>query len=70
VPLIAATQALLPHLVVVTDRLGAELIAVLPSEPDTHHEVGGEELHVPRSAPGGWSQRAFQHPEAAGVAVE
>ncbi len=60
VPLLAATQALLPHLVVVTDRLGAELIAVLPGEQDLHSKVTGEELHVTRSAPGGWSQRRFQ----------
>lgn len=59
-PLIAATQVLLPHLVVVTDRLGAELISVLPDGADTHQEVDGEELHVTRSAPGGWSQRRFQ----------
>ncbi|WP_214370581.1 Vms1/Ankzf1 family peptidyl-tRNA hydrolase [Pseudonocardia sp. H11422] len=60
VPLLAATQTLLPHLVVVTDRLGAELIAVLPDGPDEHSEVDGDELHITRSAPGGWSQRRFQ----------
>ena len=60
VPLLAATQALLPHVVVATDRLGAELIAVLPDKQDLYSEVAGEELHVTRSAPGGWSQRRFQ----------
>lgn len=60
VPLVAAMQPVLPHVVVVTDRLGAELIAVLPDGPDLHREVDGEELHVTRSAPGGWSQRRFQ----------
>ncbi|MCO1654656.1 baeRF2 domain-containing protein [Pseudonocardia humida] len=59
-PLLAATQERLPHLVVVTDRLGAELIAVLPDQHDQHVEVDGEDLHVTRSAPGGWSQRRFQ----------
>ncbi len=59
-PLLAAAQGLLPHLVVVTDRLGAELIAVLPDQHDEHVAVEGEELHVTRSAPGGWSQRRFQ----------
>ncbi len=56
---------LLTRLFVVTDRLGAELIAVLPDGPDTHHEVAGEELHITRSAPGGWSQRRFQQRFAA-----
>jgi peptide subunit release factor 1 (eRF1) len=60
VPLLAATQQHLPHLVVVTDRLGAELIVVLPGQDDEHAEVDGEELHITRSAPGGWSQRRFQ----------
>lgn len=60
VPLLAQTQRLLPHLVVVIDRLGAEMIAVLPDRPDLHTAVTGDELHVTRSAPGGWSQRRFQ----------
>lgn len=60
IPLLSATQRLLPHVVVVTDRLGAELIAVLPEQADRRATVSGEELHVTRSAPGGWSQRRFQ----------
>lgn len=59
-PLLAATQALLPHIVVATDRRGAELIAVLPDREDREAKVSGEELHITRSAPGGWSQRRFQ----------
>ncbi len=59
-PLLAATQQLLPYVVVVTDRVGAELIAVLPDQPDRQTTVAGNELHVTRSAPGGWSQRRFQ----------
>lgn len=60
VPLLAATQELLPYVVVVTDRVGAELVAVLPDQPDRQIAVAGNELHVTRSAPGGWSQRRFQ----------
>lgn len=59
-PLLAATQALLPHLVVVIDRLGAELISVLPDKADVRCTVEGEAFHGTRSAPGGWSQRRFQ----------
>ncbi|HSK96695.1 MAG TPA: Na+/H+ antiporter NhaA, partial [Euzebyales bacterium] len=59
-PLLAATQRLIPHIVVVTDRLGAELIVVQPDDADHHTAVDGEELHVTRSAPGGWSQPRFQ----------
>lgn len=59
-PLLAAVQRLIPHIVVVTDRLGAELIVVQPHDTDEYATVDGEELHVTRSAPGGWSQRRFQ----------
>jgi hypothetical protein len=60
VPLVAATQRMVPHIVVAIDRIGAELVAVLPAKPDLHAEVAGRDLHITRSAPGGWSQRRFQ----------
>lgn len=60
VPLYDATQRLLPHIVVATDRLGAEIVLVLPDEEDKHVEVEGKDLHVQRSHPGGWSQRRYQ----------
>lgn len=60
VPLLAATQRMLPHVVVATDRIGAELVAVLPSEADQRAEVTGDDQHITRSAPGGWSQRRYQ----------
>jgi len=60
VPLLAAMQRMLPHIVVATDRVGAELVAVLPADPDQHAEVTGSDLHITRSSPGGWSQRRFQ----------
>jgi Bacterial archaeo-eukaryotic release factor family 2 len=59
-PLLAWRQRQLPYVVVATDRLGAELLAVVPTGPDREVRVEGEELHVTRSAPGGWSQRRFQ----------
>ena len=60
VPLLTARQREIPFVVVATDRLGADLLAVVPDEGDTRRTVEGEELHVTRSAPGGWSQRRFQ----------
>ncbi|MDF2741972.1 MAG: hypothetical protein K0S88_3342, partial [Actinomycetia bacterium] len=32
----------------------------MPTGPDREVRVEGEELHVTRSASGGWSQRRFQ----------
>ncbi len=60
VPLLAWKQRQFPYVVVATDRLGAELLAVVPAGSDHAVRVQGEELHVTRSAPGGWSQRRFQ----------
>jgi Bacterial archaeo-eukaryotic release factor family 2 len=60
VPLLAWRQRQHPYVVVATDRLGAELLAVVPDGPDQEVRVQGEELHVTRSASGGWSQRRFQ----------
>jgi hypothetical protein len=59
-PLLAWRQPQLPYVVVATDRLGAELLAVVPTGPDREVRVERQELHVTRSAPGGWSQRRFQ----------
>jgi hypothetical protein len=60
VPLLEARRAEPPHLVVLIDRLGADLGLVLQGRLQQVDEVEGETLHVQRSAPGGWSQRRFQ----------
>lgn len=60
IPLLTVRQREVPLVVVATDRLGADLLAVLPDTTDVEQSVRGEELHVTRSAPGGWSQRRFQ----------
>lgn len=51
---------LLPHLVVVIDRVGADLIRVVPDGTDVQSAIDGQAFHATRSAPGGWSQRRFQ----------
>jgi hypothetical protein len=53
-------QRSIPHLVVVTDRTGADVVGVGAPTGDTTVEVEGETLHVHRGHPGGWSQRRFQ----------
>lgn len=59
-PVIEWRQSMAPHLVVRVDRLGADIVAFLPGESDVATEVTGDDLHVQRSGPGGWSQRRFQ----------
>lgn len=71
VPLIAAEQSAVAHVVVIADRAGADLYA--RSGPVGRHSDGtlggegtvertheGDTEHIHRSSPGGWSQRRFQ----------
>jgi hypothetical protein len=57
---VAWRQSMAPHLVVQVDRVGADMVVFRPGEPEVEAEVSGDDLHVQRSAPGGWSQRRFQ----------
>ncbi|MCC5952919.1 MAG: hypothetical protein JJU45_12590 [Acidimicrobiia bacterium] len=58
-PILRAVQEFVPHVVVVTDRVGADIHLVGLGEEETEH-VDGAELHIHRGKPGGWSQRRFQ----------
>lgn len=79
-PLLEARRAEAPHVVVVADRVGADVwISGASGEHggDPDLEVEGETRHLHRSHPGGWSQRRFQQraentweQNAAGVAQE
>jgi len=61
-PLLESQQRALPHLMVVTDRTGADIVCIGDDGQGDPEVVGveGETLHVQRSKPGGWSQRRFQ----------
>ena len=70
-PLIAAEQASIAHVVAVADRVGADLYAMtgpagrvggtrLGGEDAVERTVDGDTTDIQRSAPGGWSQRRFQ----------
>lgn len=55
-PLIASRQSRVPHVVVLTDRTGGDIVAY-PSDDETFAVyVAGAESHITKSAPGGWSQ--------------
>lgn len=53
-------QRSIPHLMVVTDREGADLFAIDHGELADEENVQGETLHIHRGRPGGWSHRRFQ----------
>ncbi|MFV2108044.1 Vms1/Ankzf1 family peptidyl-tRNA hydrolase [Micromonospora sp. LOL_015] len=59
-PLLRWEQRQLPVLVVATDRVGAEIVALQPDGVEVTETVAGETLHITRSHPGGWSQRRYQ----------
>ncbi|MBL7501839.1 hypothetical protein I6A84_33475 [Frankia sp. CNm7] len=58
-PLLAYEQSIVPHLVVLTDRTGADLRADIDGVRILA-QVEGSDDEIERNAPGGWSQRRFQ----------
>lgn len=60
-PTLAATQSDQPHLAVLVDRVGADAWSRVDlGEATDTTTLSGDELHVHRGHPGGWSQRRFQ----------
>lgn len=59
-PLLDWESSLLPHVVVLTDRVGADVSVVDQGELEDSFSIEGETLHIHRSHPGGWSQRRYQ----------
>ncbi len=59
-PLAEWAQSQVAHLVVLIDRVGADIVAFAGPDPLGSQELMGDTLHVHRGHPGGWSQRRFQ----------
>lgn len=62
-PVLEWTQAAVPHVIVLADRVGADLVGVGGTGEDVLASVGPSDGHDPRirkSKPGGWSQRRYQ----------
>ena len=61
-PLLSWAQTRVPHVVVLADRTGAEILAyVADAEPVVSEEVQGSHDVIRRVQPGGWSQLRYQH---------
>lgn len=58
-PVLAWAQSLVPHVVAVVDRVGAEVLVVEGTRLDGAR-IDGDTEHIHRGKPGGWSQRRFQ----------
>ncbi|CAA9251096.1 MAG: hypothetical protein AVDCRST_MAG76-2275 [uncultured Acidimicrobiales bacterium] len=59
-PLLASHQRSIAHVVVLIDRLGADLHGVSREGADLEVAVKGDDHPIQRSKPGGWSQRRYQ----------
>jgi Bacterial archaeo-eukaryotic release factor family 2 len=59
-PIIEWRQQRPGHVLVLTDRRGADLYAFRFGRADIHREAGGADDPLTRSGPGGWSQRRYQ----------
>lgn len=59
-PVLESRQRSVAHMIVVADRVGADVIAVEAGSELESAEVEGSDLHIHRGHPGGWSQRRFQ----------
>lgn len=60
-PLISWAETRVPHVVVLADRTGAEILAYVDgTEPVVSEEVEGSHDVIRRVQPGGWSQRRYQ----------
>lgn len=60
-PLLSWLQDHPPHVVVVTDRTGADLEAVGVGGRSRSWSVTGPDDEIERNAPGGWAQGRYQH---------
>lgn len=59
VPLLHTHQRSVPHVMVMTDRTGADIVAVVDGEVETD-TVEGTDHHINRGRFGGWSHRRIQ----------
>src|SRR5680860_694570 len=59
-PVLESRQRSVPHVMVVADRAGADLIGIGAMGEPVAVDIEGETLHLHRGHPGGWSQRRFQ----------
>ena len=60
VPVVEWRQLSPPHVIVLADREGADIVAVRRDRPDVRREAGGEDAAIHKVRGGGWSNRRYQ----------
>ncbi|MCZ2857207.1 baeRF2 domain-containing protein [Blastococcus sp. VKM Ac-2987] len=62
VPVLQQLAGRVPHVVVVADRVGADITtAGLPSRPDQEQQVEGDDFHMRKVKVGGWAHNTYMH---------
>ncbi|HYO36020.1 MAG TPA: Vms1/Ankzf1 family peptidyl-tRNA hydrolase [Geodermatophilus sp.] len=61
-PVLRALPGRIPHVVVLTDRVGADLtLATLPGHADAEETVEGDSYQIRKFQGGGWAHHRYQH---------
>ena len=61
-PVLRQLPGRVPHIVVLIDRVGADITFVnLPEQDDEHATVEGETVHIRKFQGGGWAHHRYQH---------
>jgi hypothetical protein len=61
-PILRGIPGRVPHLVVLTDRVGADITAAgLPGQAEEEHTVEGDSYQIRKFPGGGWAHHRYQH---------
>jgi hypothetical protein len=61
-PVLRQLPGRVPHIVVVTDRVGADItVSSLPGQPIEEREVEGDSFQIRKFQGGGWAHHRYQH---------
>jgi hypothetical protein len=61
-PLLRQLPGRVPHIVVVIDRVGADItVSAVPGKPIEEKEVEGDTFHIHKFHGGGWAHHRYQH---------
>jgi hypothetical protein len=61
-PVLRQLAGRVPHVVVVTDRLGADVsVATIPGRPTREEEIEGDGFHARKVKVGGWAHNTYMH---------
>src|SRR3712207_9227476 len=61
-PILRQLPGRVPHIVVITDRVGADIsVASLAGRPEIEDEVEGDTFQIRKFQGGGWAHHRYQH---------